>query len=88
MLQPLFRDVLWAVIDLTERGVDDMESAAYDLLVTSNPTLTRSQFDEVIEVLVQTDHLRRWRRPTEGALARGALMPTAKGMLQFTVATG
>jgi len=88
MQQPMFRDVLWAIIESSDRDVDDVESEAYREVLDNHPDLTRPQFDEVAEVLVRTDHLRRWKRPTEGVLGSGVLMPTAKGRLQFAAAIG
>jgi hypothetical protein len=87
MQQPVFRDVLWAVIEVSDRQSGD----AYHNVRTAHPDLTRAQFEELVEVLVRTDHLRRWRGPTDssgGPLGAGTLMPTAKARLQFSVAVG
>lgn len=87
MQQPVFRDVLWAVIEVSDRQSGD----AYHNVRTAHPYLTRSQFDEIVQVLVRTDHLRMWRGPTDSSrspLGAGNLMPTPKARLQFSVAVG
>jgi hypothetical protein len=56
-------------------------------MVSIHPGLTRSRFDELIDMLVRTDHLRRWSGPTDAAgNPVGTLMPTAKARLQFEAA--
>jgi len=88
MQQPEFRDVLWALIESSDRDVDDVEAIAYREVVEAHPNLSRPQFDEIANMLVRTDHLRRWRRSADDALECGALIPTAKGRLQFAAAIG
>jgi hypothetical protein len=87
MQQQMFRDALWAVVEASDRGVGDVEGSAYYEMVSIHPGLTRSRFDELIDMLVRTDHLRRWSGPTDAAgNPVGTLMPTAKARLQFEAA--
>ncbi len=91
MQQRVFRDVLWAVIEVSDRQTGDATADAYHDVRTAYPDLTRAQFNEIVEVLVRTDHLRRWKGPTDSSgspLGAGTLMPTAKARLQFPVAVG
>lgn len=91
MQQPLFRDVLWAVLELSDRGETDLETYAYQAVLDHYPDLTITRFEEVIEMLVLTDHLRRWDTPVNNPGRAGGgptLMPTAKARLQFTPSGG
>jgi hypothetical protein len=91
MQQPMFRDALWAVVESSDRGVGDVEEAAYREMTSSYPDLTRTRFAEIVEVLVRTEHLRRWKAPTDRAgnpAGPNSLMPTSKARLQFAAAFG
>jgi hypothetical protein len=89
MQQPVFRDVLWAIAEASDRGERDVAHVAYLDVLTAHPDLTRNRFVEVVDLLVRSDHLRRWSGPTDATgapIGPGILMPTAKARLQFEAA--
>jgi hypothetical protein len=86
MQTPLFRDILWAVTEASDRSAADVEGSAFLEVTWSHPGITRSRFDEVIDMLVRTEHLRRWGGTTENGAGPRTLMPTAKARLQFSAA--
>ena len=88
MQQPIFRDVLWSVIDLTDRGVDVLEATAFEQVVAGHPDLTRDRFDEIVDMLVSSGHLRRWSPPLPKNDRSEILIPTAKARLQLAAAEG
>ena len=91
MQQPVFRDVLWAILESTDRGDMDVACSAYSQVLNTQPELSRSRFDEIVELLVRSDHVRRWVGPTDDSgehLGHGSLMPTAKARLQFAASFG
>ncbi len=85
MQQPEFRDLLWRTIELTDAGVDVSQRVLYEDMLTSHPGLTQERFDELVGMLVQSEHLRRWPRPTApGGDHTDVLHATAKARLQFS----
>jgi hypothetical protein len=91
MQQPVFRDVLWAIVEAHDLEVSDVSARAYDGVLAAHPGLSQSRFEEIVELLVRSDHLRRWSGPTDAAgapLGTGSLMPTAKARLQFAATLG
>jgi hypothetical protein len=81
--------MLWTVIDLTDRGVDVVENQLYAELTPAHPDLTRARFDEIVELLVLSGHLRKWTRPgpPQGDHS-DVLIPTAKSRLQLSAVEG
>jgi hypothetical protein len=84
MQQPEFRDLLWSVIDMSDRGIDVSERLLFEEMQVTYPELTRERFDELVEMLVLSEHLRKWPRPTApGGDHTDVLHATAKARLQF-----
>ncbi len=88
MQQPEFRDVLWTAIELTDRGDEVLRTALFEELAPTRPELTRARFDEIVDMLVLSGHLRSWHPAMPHNDGSDILAPTAKARLQLSAIDG
>lgn len=88
MQQPEFRDVLWTAIEMADRDTEVGRTALFEVLVLTRTELTRTRFDEIVDMLVLSGHLRSWHPAMPHNDGSDILAPTAKARLQLSAIDG
>ncbi len=88
MQQPEFRDVLWTAIEMADRDLEVGRTALFEELAPIRPELNRARFDEIVDMLVLSGHLRSWQPAMPHNDGSDILAPTAKARLQLSAIDG
>jgi len=80
--------VLWKVIEMADRGLEVVRTPLFEELTPSHPDLTRVRFDEIVDMLVLSGHLRSWHPAMPKSDGSDILAPTAKARLQLSAIDG